>query len=182
MLVLYLQEQTSFTNGGWRVLDIAPKTFRDFTIQEGKGQHIGINLDANPLTDVATDLTSAGFRDRSFDAIVCFHVLEHIPDDRAAMSEMRRMLKPSSILIAQVPLREDRPTEEDPDASPEERLRRFGKDDHVRYYGLDIVDRMTAAGFDVDVNRPKEWLSPDRYERYALAGDDQILLIAKPAR
>ena len=38
------------------------------------------------------------------------------------------------------------PTEEDPTAPPEERLRRFGQADHVRWYGDDFDARLSAAG------------------------------------
>ena len=37
-------------------------------------------------------------------------------------------------------------TDEDPTASPEERLRRFGQADHVRMYGSDFEDRLRSAG------------------------------------
>jgi 2-polyprenyl-3-methyl-5-hydroxy-6-metoxy-1,4-benzoquinol methylase len=33
------------------------------------------------------------FRDRSFDAVVCNHVYEHVPDAQALMSEIRRVLR-----------------------------------------------------------------------------------------
>lgn len=39
----------------------------------------------------ATDLT---FPDASFDLVYSFHALEHIPDDRGALREMNRVLKP----------------------------------------------------------------------------------------
>lgn len=36
----------------------------------------------------AMDLTAMTFDDTSFNAIVCNHVLEHIPDDKKAMKEL----------------------------------------------------------------------------------------------
>ena len=39
------------------------------------------------------DITAIPHPDDSFDAILCIHVLEHVPDDRAAMRELARVLK-----------------------------------------------------------------------------------------
>jgi SAM-dependent methyltransferase len=40
------------------------------------------------------DLTALSFRDREFTAIICMEILEHIPDYRAALREMARVLEP----------------------------------------------------------------------------------------
>ena len=68
------------------------------------------------LTDTAGDeqrslgLASADalrlpFADNSFDKVICSEVLEHIPDYRAALTEIRRVLKPGGLLCASVPRR-----------------------------------------------------------------------------
>jgi SAM-dependent methyltransferase len=138
-------------------------------------------MDLSPIASgvVATDLTNCGLRTAAFDVIVCFHVLEHIPDDLGAMAELRRCLRPGGQLVVQVPLREGFKTEEDVSASPADKLRRFGKDDHVRYYGDDIIDRLESTGFRVSKSRPIDWLNDNLYRRYALAGDDQVLLVCE---
>jgi SAM-dependent methyltransferase len=43
------------------------------------------------------------FENASMDAVVCLEVLEHLPDDHAAMAEMLRVLQPSGILGLAVP-------------------------------------------------------------------------------
>ena len=73
-------------------------------------------------------------------------MLEHVPDDGAAMREIARVLSPRGLALLEVPIRMGVPTEEDPTAPPEERLRRFGQVDHVRWYGDDFDDRLCAAG------------------------------------
>jgi SAM-dependent methyltransferase len=52
---------------------------------------------------VRTSVTAFGFRDRSFDIVICNQVLEHVPDDRSAFRELRRILRPGGLLIAGVP-------------------------------------------------------------------------------
>jgi SAM-dependent methyltransferase len=49
------------------------------------------------------DGTRLPFPDATFDRIICSEVLEHIPDDVAALRELRRVLKPDGILAATVP-------------------------------------------------------------------------------
>jgi SAM-dependent methyltransferase len=52
---------------------------------------------------VTGDALSLPFPDDSFDKIVAAEVLEHIPDDMAAMAELLRVLKPGGRLAVTVP-------------------------------------------------------------------------------
>ena len=47
--------------------------------------------------------TALDFPDNHFDALICSEVLEHLPDYEAAISEMRRVLKPGGRLCISVP-------------------------------------------------------------------------------
>ncbi|WP_191279331.1 methyltransferase domain-containing protein [Nocardioides flavus (ex Wang et al. 2016)] len=96
--------------------------------------------------DALASLTALPLRDASVDLLVCYHVLEHVPDDCTAMREIARVLSPRGIALLEVPLRSGTVTEEDPSAPPEDRVRRFGQADHVRWYGDDFDSRLAAAG------------------------------------
>jgi SAM-dependent methyltransferase len=101
---------------------------------------------------VQADLQRLPFGDGSFDVVVCSHVLEHVPDDRMAMREIRRVLTPVGLAAIQVPIHDRDDTYEDPTiTTPEGRYGAFGQADHVRIYGRDFDDRLAAAGFDVTV-------------------------------
>lgn len=52
---------------------------------------------------VQGDATRLPFPDGSFDAVVCSETLEHIPDDRSAVDEIRRVLRPGGLLFLTVP-------------------------------------------------------------------------------
>lgn len=96
--------------------------------------------------DALASLTHLPLRDGSVDLLVCYHVLEHVPDDCAAMREISRVLSPRGIALLEVPIRTGVATDEDPSATPEERARRFGQHDHVRWYGDDFDSRLADAG------------------------------------
>lgn len=93
------------------------------------------------------------YPNNTFDLFICSHVLEHVADDKKAMKELYRILKPGGLGIAMVPIVlplqfiDEDPTIVDAD----ERWRRFGQEDHVRSYSRDgFIERLTQAGFTVE--------------------------------
>lgn len=48
-------------------------------------------------------LEALPFPDGTFDLITCLDVLEHLPDDRAALAELRRVSRPDGWLVVTVP-------------------------------------------------------------------------------
>lgn len=90
------------------------------------------------------------YKDEAFDCFICSHVLEHIPDDRKAMRELLRILKPGGwgILMVPIILSLDE-IDEGPDVTDEgERWRRFGQHDHLRTYSKSgFLQRAEEAGF-----------------------------------
>ena len=105
----------------------------------------------SPLADVKADICNLPFKDNEFDYIFCNHVLEHIPDDNQAMSELFRVLAPNGIGIFQIPqdLSREFTFEDDSIADPKERAKIFGQYDHVRVYGRDYFDKLREIGFNV---------------------------------
>jgi SAM-dependent methyltransferase len=104
------------------------------------------------------DITAIDYHDDSFDLIICSHVLEHVPDDRQAIRELFRVLRPNGTAILQVPISGFlMHTVEDPNLrDPRERERRFGQHDHVRIYGADYPSRLREGGFLVEIFDPIE--------------------------
>src|SRR4051794_40051611 len=109
-----------------------------------------ITADLDPAgVDLELDLQRLALPDACFEAVMCSHVLEHVPDDAAAMRELRRVTAPGGWCLVMVPLAVDRTgTYEDPSVvTPEGRRREFLQDDHVRLYAPDIADRLAAVRF-----------------------------------
>lgn len=71
----------------------------------------------------------------AYDIIICSHVLEHVQDDRKALSELKRILKPDGKIIFLVPINLNSSyIDEAWGLSGEENWRRFGQGDHCRLY------------------------------------------------
>jgi SAM-dependent methyltransferase len=120
-----------------------------------------VRIDFDPAADgrqvdVRASVTAIPLPDRSVDLLICSHVLEHVPDDALAMRELGRVLSGTGLGVVVVPQHVGVPTDEDPDASPEERIARFGQADHVRYYGDDVDERLAKAGLTVSAFRCDE--------------------------
>jgi len=139
---------------------------------------------------VKMDITKIEYSDNVFDVIYCSHVLEHVDDDRKAMRELYRVLKPGGWAILQVPFPEttlhieepieDELTFEDPTIiSDEERLRHYGQVDHVRRYGSDYQDRLKDAGFIVKADEFVRELNSRTVQRLGLMLTEDIYLCRK---
>jgi SAM-dependent methyltransferase len=105
------------------------------------------------------DVQRLTYSDESFDMVTHTEVMEHVPDDTTAFSELHRVLRPGGIMIFTVPLSGL--------AGTIERARlKNGVVQHMvepiyhvdplkggagilayRDYGADIVDRLRSAGF-----------------------------------
>ena len=132
--------------------------------------------------DERVDLTEMTvYHDRSIDVLLCSHVLEHVPDDRKALCEIRRVLKPGGFGILLVPLvigLEE--THEDPSFDTLElRWKYFGMGDHVRQYGKrDFIERLEAAGLSVD-QLGIEHFGSETFRRAGIA-ENSILYVVRP--
>ncbi len=84
------------------------------------------------------DVSRLGLSDASFDAVVCGEVLEHVDDDRGALVEIARVLRPSGVLVMSVPLDPFRYDWTD-----------FWAGHRRRYTEAGLTRRLTDAGFEV---------------------------------
>jgi SAM-dependent methyltransferase len=132
--------------------------------------------------DDNVDMTQMGrYGDASIDIILCSHVLEHIPEDRKAMSEISRVLRADGFALILVPLvvGVDQ-THEDPSIESEElRWKYFGMGDHVRQYGKrDFLARLKSAGLRVE-QLGVEYFGAEVFRRAGIA-ENSVLYVARP--
>lgn len=129
-----------------------------------------LSIDIEPHRAMKTeDITRLTFSDNSFDIIFCSHVLEHVENDRKAMQELFRILKPGGFAILQVPVKNIEKTFEDFTVKdPKEREKVFGQSDHVRIYGKDYLNRLEQSGFKVRCDNFFESLDKNVINKYGL--------------
>jgi len=141
-------------------------------------RYVTTDLDTSQPADLRLDITALDLPDSSFDAVLCSHVLEHVPDAARAMAELRRITAPGGFCLVMVPLDLGRSTTyEDPSIiAPEDRQREYLQYDHVRLYAPDIADRLRAAGFAVEVVDMHAELGEQAAARYRLLASDLIFL------
>lgn len=181
LMWLYLQNETEFFNKEYKVLHIAPEQsfYKRFRNQKNL-DYTTCDLNS-PLADVKADIQNLPFEDNSFDVIFCNHVLEHVDDDKKALSELHRVMKKGGWGIFQVPIRYSlEKTFEDPTITDKkERIEKFGQYDHVRVYGLDYYNTLNQAGFEVEKVNLSKKLSDQEIERFALEKNEILPVVKK---
>ena len=103
--------------------------------------------------DLKLDIQATGLQDESNDVIICNHVLEHVDDFKLALREMYRILRSGGSLICSFPMdpKVDLIDEDPSIQTAEERLLRFGQDDHKRVFGMKSDRLLLDAGFSVEI-------------------------------
>ncbi len=132
------------------------------------------------------DLTQLSFPTHSFDVILSFDVLEHIPDYRSAFAECARTLKPTGKMLFSVPF--DANSVRDQIRA---QLRKDGTIEHLlppeyhddprnpegclcfQHFGWEMLEEMKQAGFS------SVWALSYYSREYGYLGDNQIQFLAE---
>jgi SAM-dependent methyltransferase len=134
--------------------------------------------------DDIIDITNMScYADGRFDAFICSHVLEHVPDDNKALRELYRVLKPGGWGILMVPvILAAQQIDEDPFLEDVgERWRRFGQYDHIRTYSKSgLLERIANAGF-ITYQYGKEYFGEEAFARYSISDKSILYVVEKSA-
>ncbi len=186
---LYLEEWFGALTGPAVVIDFAPSPPLSAQIRRA------IAANRHAVRYRTADLHGEGVDDRaditdmplyptaSVDFWLCSHVLEHVSDDRKAMRELLRILKPGGRGAVLVPIVLGlEAIDEDPTVTdPNERWRRFGQDDHVRLYSkAGLVGRLREAGFVVQ-ERGADHFGANRFTEQGISRHSVLYVVEKPA-
>jgi SAM-dependent methyltransferase len=182
LLYLFLKFKTNLFTEPVRLLHIAPeKPLSDIFIKHNNINYLTGDINPGQVME-KMDITAIHYPDNTFDAILCNHVLEHIPDDRKAMRELLRVLKPDGWAILQVPISKilEKTYEDFSISSPQDREKHYGQKDHVRIYGTDFTQRLQEAGFKV---KEYKWIHDQRqynsWKKYSLNADEIIFFCTR---
>jgi SAM-dependent methyltransferase len=116
------------------VIHFAPEqVLRDVLASDGVTYHTA-DLFLEDVTFPGVDLANLPFESASYDLVVCNHVLEHLPDDAAALAHFARILTPDGVAVITVPGDFKRPATL--------HFTRELENGHYRDYGLDFIDRL----------------------------------------
>lgn len=187
LLWLWLLRESDLGRGAValpRLLHIAPEValmrkFRKMYASQ-PDRYITADLES-PLADMHFDVQQIPMGDGEVDAIICNHILEHVEDDKKALRELYRILRPNgwAVILSPVDLERERTFEDDTITDAKERTRIFGQYDHRRIYGRDYVERLAAVGFEVYDIPYKEEFTRKEQELYALP-DEHLYVVRKP--
>ena len=149
-----------------KVLHVAPEKELSKYIKSKSEEYLSIDLYTEAMAKM--DITSLDLPDNSQSLIWISHVMEHVEDDSSAISEMYRVLQPSGVAFVQVPVWKTTTYEDFTITDPLDRLNKFYQMDHVRLYGLDIVNRFQSVGFTSSIHRAQDF-GPRLLTRHGLS-------------
>lgn len=135
---------------------------------------------AMPDVDYQVDITHLPFDSEIVDFFVCSHILEHVSDDRAAISELYRITKAGGrdLLMVPIIMGIDESVEATDHMNNADRWRLFGQDDHVRLYAHeDFVSKVAGVGFhllELGIN----YFGKEMFERLGLL-ETSVLYVAE---
>lgn len=169
-------ELAPLRHGAGRKLMFAPERGMLSLLEPALGAIEGVDLDAsNPLVHHREDLQALTFADGSVDFVSCFHVLEHVPDDRLALRELHRVLSPTGRLILCVPITFGRRETIDY-GGPHPLL-----NGHCYDYGDDFEERLVDAGFAGRSWRTDLAVPEALHARHGLSKQEEIFVLHRAA-
>lgn len=182
LIPLSQHEKPFRLNGPIQILYIAPADCLKNLIDQNKNiQSATANLN-NPSEDIKIDITQIPCEGHTFDIVFCNHVLEHILEDRKTMKKLFRVVKPNGWTSLQVPIKRklDNTFEDSTVTSPQDRLSKFGQEDHVRWHRRDFPQRLTETGFHVSIMSPAQSIRLDDIRELRLRRAEDLFVGTKP--
>lgn len=188
-LWLYFQQNMHLLKEGNKFLHFAPENAFNKLFTSSQVDYYPVDISwKNPFIKETLDIQDIPYENNYFDLIYCSHVLEHVPDDKKAMNELLRVLKPGGTALILVPINgiafelpydETKTLEDKRYNTPELRDKYYGQDDHLRLYGKDFKDKLIDVGFKVLSDDFIKKLGYETVERYALIREENIFECTK---
>ncbi len=172
------QRDNAVMHGQGRVLNLAPEPYiRNIIASQPGFCYISADLDPErryvaPGRFVQMDIHRIPIPDASMDLVFCIHLLEHLLDERPAIAELFRVLKPGGIAYIMVPIHLEK-TESVELGYPHPDF--FG---HCWFHARDFIEKLNA--FETQEVCPHDYLSKDEQFRYGVEDRDILYRCVKP--
>jgi len=134
-----------------RILHFAPEEIVSSNIQDKVSVYTTADFfreDCSLKLDISN---MAEIKNESYDMLIAFDVLEHVPDYKKALEEINRVLSPKGWGIFTVPQKDNLLVtyEDSTITTPQERIEHYGVSDHLRIFGDDFAEIVAGKGFSV---------------------------------
>ena len=129
------------------VLHISPENFLRKIFKDKYKSYISSDLYREDV-DHQFDIQNIPYPDNSFDLVFASHVLEYVKNDRQAIQEIKRVLRPGGLAFLPVPMLHDK-TIDFEERPPNKRI--------IRETGIDYFDRYSEVFSEVTVYEPSSF-------------------------
>ena len=184
LYAMYLKKNlnTNLVENYVKLLEFAPsKALKKFIARHTQLEYKTADLYLTPV-DYQVDISNMPvLAENSFDIILCSHVLEHVPNDRQALKELHRILKPQGWAIIMVPIMLDisEDLEHNRSLTAEERWKYYAQDDHIRLYSRPgFLQKLVDAGFKVKM-LDRTFFEADEFTRNGIHPRSVLYVVEK---
>jgi SAM-dependent methyltransferase len=187
LLCLFLKAETAYYEERFSVLEFTPFS----KIMARKHDYTAADLNpgsygTSAVNSERIDITKIPRKENSFDFVIVSMILEHVLDERSAVQEVLRVLKPErGLAFFSVPIdfRLSRTIEENvktySSLNSTYLLEKYGQKDHVRLYGRDFMMRWEEMGCTMKLVTPQSFLSQVDIQKHVLDVYDNIYICSK---
>lgn len=171
LLILLFEQEATLLKGSPRILHFAPEpAVQGYLKVQSLSLYHTTDLMRNDVSFKA-DIQALELGDGSYDGVICAHVLQDVPSEEAAVSEVYRILSAGEWAIFSVPVRGETTIQ---NSGPENERSAWDArpDEHIRQYGTDFSERLVQSGFSVTVLAPQDLLTDAAtIERHGLSNE-----------
>jgi SAM-dependent methyltransferase len=183
-LVPFAKHYFNLSTENCSVLHISPNLneyiyFNTIVQDMGVYDRLDIRDDAF-FINIVEDLTKTSLENESYHLVIAWHVLEHIPNDVTAISEVYRILKKGGRFLVSVPIYPANSTKtyEEESIPYKDFDNVHGHFDHCRSCGLDYFERFEVVGFRTETLKVQD-LKQEDINSFGLRDDHVVWCFTK---
>ncbi|PTN08341.1 class I SAM-dependent methyltransferase [Mangrovibacterium marinum] len=172
----YLEREVFSQAMPQRILHFAPEKCLDQLFKNQSFEYV--DADINPAyASHPIDITRIPFPPNYFDLIICSHVLGHVANERRAISELHRVLKPGgqALILSLLQAGREKTLEMPELETAAEKLHFYGEPDLCRAHGKDFIDRLGQANWTVECVDYAQSLPAAFQDQYRLGNGEREL-------